>query len=116
MSDIPMSTMEPGTRPSLPPPVTETGVIGWMRHNLFATWFDALLTILALVLIYLIVPTFVNWAILDATWSYPPEVLKGERTAQFSDCSANAGACAARPSASPSNWIPPTIPRTGHSS
>ena len=48
MSDIPMSTMEPGTRPSLPPPVTETGVIGWMRHNLFATWFDALLTLLEL--------------------------------------------------------------------
>ena len=93
MSDIPMSTMEPGTRPSLPPPVTETGIIGWMRHNLFATWFDALLTILAIVLIYLVVPPFVNWTILDATWTYPLEVQNGTRTAQFSDCSANAGAC-----------------------
>jgi general L-amino acid transport system permease protein len=93
MSDIPMSTMEPGTRPSLPPPVTETGVIGWMRHNLFATWFDAALTILALFLVYLIVPPFVNWAFLDATWTFPAEVTNGTRTAQFSDCSADAGAC-----------------------
>jgi general L-amino acid transport system permease protein len=93
MSDIPMSTMEPGTRPSLPPPVTETGIIGWMRHNLFATWFDAVLTVLALVAIYLIVPPFVNWTILDATWNYPPEVMDGTRTAQFSDCSSHSGAC-----------------------
>ena len=93
MSDIPMSTMEPGTRPSLPPPVTETGVIGWMRHNLFASWFDTLLTVVAVFLIYLIVPPFVNWVILDATWAYPPEVASGERTAQFSDCAANSGAC-----------------------
>lgn len=93
MSDVPMSTMEPGTRPSLPPPVTETGMIGWVRHNLFATWFDATLTILAIILIYLIVPPFVNWAFLDATWTVPPDVTTGTRGAQFSDCSANAGAC-----------------------
>ena len=60
MTDVPMSTMEPGTRPSLPPPVTETGVIGWLRHNLFATWFDTTLTILALIFIYLVVPPFVD--------------------------------------------------------
>ncbi|HSE74789.1 MAG TPA: amino acid ABC transporter permease [Dongiaceae bacterium] len=93
MSDVPMSTMEPGTRPSLPPPVTETGMIGWVRHNLFATWFDTTLTILAIILIYLIVPPFVNWAFLDATWTVPPDVTTGTRGAQFSDCSANAGAC-----------------------
>jgi general L-amino acid transport system permease protein len=46
-----------------------------------------------LVLVYLILPPFVSWAILDATWAYPPEVAAGTRTAQISDCSANAGAC-----------------------
>jgi len=76
MTDIPMSTMEPGTRPSLPPPVMETGVIGWMRHNLFSTWFDAILTVLAIGAIYLIVPPFLSWAVFDASWSYPPEVLE----------------------------------------
>jgi general L-amino acid transport system permease protein len=93
MTDVPMSTMEPGTRPSLPPPVTETGVIGWLRHNLFSTWFDTTLTILALILVYLVVPPFVNWAFLDATWTYPADVITGTRSAQFSDCSADAGAC-----------------------
>jgi general L-amino acid transport system permease protein len=93
MSDIPMSTMEPGTRPSLPPPVTETGLIGWLRHNLFSTWFDAILTVLALALIYVVVPPFVQWAFIDATWTLPPEVLVGDRVPQYADCSANAGAC-----------------------
>ena len=93
MSDIPMSTVEPGTRPSLPPPVTETGVIGWMRKNLFSTWLDTALTVAALALVYVIVPPFVQWAVIDATWSFPPEVLDGTRAPQFSDCSANAGAC-----------------------
>ncbi len=93
MSDIPMSTVEPGTRPSLPPPVTETGVIGWMRKNLFSTWFDAALTLAALALVYVIVPPFVQWAIIDATWTFPPDVLDGTRAPQLSDCSANAGAC-----------------------
>jgi general L-amino acid transport system permease protein len=93
MSDIPVSTMEPGTRPSLPPPVTETGAIGWMRHNLFSTWFDALLTVLAIGFVYLIIPPIVQWAFIDATWTFAPEVVDGTRAPQFSDCSANAGAC-----------------------
>ena len=94
MTDIPIQDdVAPGNRPSLPPPITETGIIGWLRRNLFATWFDAILTILALVVIYLIVPPFVNWTILHATWVFPPDVTNGTRTAQFTDCSADTGAC-----------------------
>lgn len=93
MSDIPMSTFEPGSRPSLPPPVTETGIVGWLRHNLFSTWFDAILTILGIVLVYLILPRFVSWAFIEATWTFPPDVVDGTRAPQLSDCSANAGAC-----------------------
>jgi general L-amino acid transport system permease protein len=93
MSDIPISTMEPGTRPSLPPPVTETGIIGWLRHNLFSTWFDAILTLVAIGLVYLILPPFINWTFVDATWTFPPDTLDGTRAPQLSDCSGNAGAC-----------------------
>ncbi len=93
MTEIQMSTMEPGTRPSLPPPVTETGAIGWLRRNLFSTWLDALLTVAAIYLIYLIVPPILRWAIFEATWTFPQEVIDGTRSAQFSDCSANEGAC-----------------------
>jgi len=94
MTDIPaQDDLVPGNRPSLPPPITETGIIGWLRHNLFSTWFDAILTVLALVVIYLVVPPFVDWAILHATWAFPPDVANGTRGAQFSDCSADTGAC-----------------------
>jgi general L-amino acid transport system permease protein len=86
--------MEPGLRPSLPPPTTERGAIGWLRHNLFSSWVNAILTLLALYILYLIVPPFVSWAILDATWQVPP--LGPEEAARptgFADCRANAGAC-----------------------
>jgi len=86
--------MEPGLRPSLPPPTIETGVIGWMRHNLFSSWTNALLTVLALYILYLVVPPFLNWAIIDATWSVPPLAPGAEdHPPQFSDCRTNAGAC-----------------------
>ena len=43
-------------RPSLPPPRLSVGVIGWLRSNLFSNWFNTLLTLLAIYLVWLIVP------------------------------------------------------------
>ena len=37
---------QPGSHPDLPPPSSEVGVIGWLRHNLIATPLDWVLTIL----------------------------------------------------------------------
>jgi general L-amino acid transport system permease protein len=37
---------------TLRPPVTSIGVLGWLRNNLFSSWFNSLLTILALWVIY----------------------------------------------------------------
>ena len=34
--------------PPKPPPPTQTGVIGWMRENLFDGWKNTLLTLVAL--------------------------------------------------------------------
>lgn len=88
------SQMEPGLRPSLPPPTMETGTIGWLRHNLFSSWANALLTVLALYVLYLVIPPFLSWAIFDATWSVPPLAAGAEdHPPQFADCRANAGAC-----------------------
>jgi general L-amino acid transport system permease protein len=53
----------------LPPPVTQSGIVGWVRTNLFATPFDAALTILCFLLIAWVVPPFLNFMIFDATWS-----------------------------------------------
>jgi general L-amino acid transport system permease protein len=72
----------------------ETGAIGWLRHNLFSSWTNTLLTVLALYLLYLIIPPFLSWAVIDATWVVPPLAPGAEdHPPQFADCRANAGAC-----------------------
>ena len=55
-----------GTHPDLPPPVSEVGLIGWCRKNLFATPADTIFTILAVYVLYIILPGFVQWAFIDA--------------------------------------------------
>ena len=50
------------TREYLAPPVTEVGVIGWLRGNLFNSWFNSLLTIAVLLLLWQLVPPFFSWA------------------------------------------------------
>ena len=38
------------------PPVIEIGLMGWLRKNLFSTWYNTLLTLIGLYFIYLIIP------------------------------------------------------------
>ncbi|MFQ5973934.1 MAG: ABC transporter permease subunit, partial [Alphaproteobacteria bacterium] len=59
-------TYAPGRQPELPPPRTQVGVVGWLRQNLFSTWYNALLTVLALYILYLIVPPLIQWAFIDS--------------------------------------------------
>ena len=44
------------------------GVLGWLRQNLFSSWFNALLTLLGLYLLYLILVPALKWAIFDANF------------------------------------------------
>ncbi|WGF89519.1 amino acid ABC transporter permease [Marinivivus vitaminiproducens] len=68
---------------SLPPPAATTGVVGWVRQNLFSSPFNALLTLAALYLLWLTVPPALNWLIFDATFTGDtPEA-----------CAATTGAC-----------------------
>ncbi|MFL4978283.1 MAG: amino acid ABC transporter permease [Xanthobacteraceae bacterium] len=52
----------------LAPPVTATGAIGWLRRNLLNSWFNILLTLVSLYLIWLIVPPLMRFLIIDAVW------------------------------------------------
>ena len=52
---------EKGISP-LPPPLTEVGVIGWVKQNLFSSWFNGLLTLLSLYFLIIIFADFVPWA------------------------------------------------------
>jgi general L-amino acid transport system permease protein len=83
---------EPGNRPNLPPPAGERGIIGWLRHNLFSSWLNTILTLLGAGLIVVVVPPLLDWLIFNATWVFPPDVVAGKRAAQYQDC-AQGGAC-----------------------
>lgn len=50
------------------PPVTRIGVLGWVRANLFNGWFNALLTLMTLLLLWKIVPPFFRWAFVGSVW------------------------------------------------
>ncbi|HHI70737.1 MAG TPA: ABC transporter permease subunit, partial [Rhodobacteraceae bacterium] len=43
------------------PPPTNVGVLGWLRENLFATWLDAILTVIALIIIYVVLSALLPW-------------------------------------------------------
>ena len=52
------------------PPIATTGVLGWLRMNLFSSWFNTILTFLVIYLLYQIVPSFFNWAIFSADFTH----------------------------------------------
>lgn len=56
-------------KPDLPPPAMSVGAVAWLRANLFSSWFNTLLTLLSLYLIWLAVPPVLQWALFDADLS-----------------------------------------------
>src|SRR5438552_16551414 len=53
------------------PPVVTSGVLGWLRANLFNSVFNTILTILAVYLLAMTVPPLLRWVLIDAVWSAP---------------------------------------------
>ncbi|MGD8657036.1 MAG: amino acid ABC transporter permease, partial [Desulfobacterales bacterium] len=53
----------------LKPPVTSVGTIGWVKANLFNGWFNSLLTLVTLYLLWEIVPPLFRWAFIDSVWN-----------------------------------------------
>jgi len=68
---------------ALPPPVTHTGPLAWVRERLFASPLHILLTVLVVWFLLMSVPAFLQWAFIQANWT--------ASTAQ--ECRASAGAC-----------------------
>lgn len=50
------------------PPVTVVGPIAWLRKNLFSTWYNILLTLVATGLLYLLLAPAIEWATTQARW------------------------------------------------
>ena len=52
------------------PPIATTGLLGWLRMNLFSSWFNTILTIVVIYLLYSIIPAFLNWAVFSADFTH----------------------------------------------
>lgn len=54
--------------PDRPAPKSQVGLVGWLRKNLFSTWYNSLFT---LVVLYILIPAlyhFIMWGFVDASW------------------------------------------------
>ncbi len=50
------------------PPVLAVGPLAWLRKNLFSTWYNAALTLLAIWLLYALFKPALEWATTEARW------------------------------------------------
>lgn len=76
MADVTASQLDaatrdhpPGSHPDLPPPMLVSGPVAWLKRNLFSSIGNTVLTLVVLYLLYLAVPAFIRWALLDANWN-----------------------------------------------
>ncbi|QPC82521.1 amino acid ABC transporter permease [Phototrophicus methaneseepsis] len=54
--------------PTKPPPLLSTGALAWIRENLFSSVFDAVLTIVGILMIIFAVVSFFNWVVSSGDW------------------------------------------------
>ncbi len=52
----------------LPPPTERYTWLGWAQKNLFSTWYNALLTVFSIGLVYAILKPFITWLLTQARW------------------------------------------------
>jgi general L-amino acid transport system permease protein len=52
----------------LPPPTERYTILGWVYKNLFRTWYDTLLTIGSVLILYFIFAPLLSWAFTTAKW------------------------------------------------
>jgi general L-amino acid transport system permease protein len=55
--------------PLLAAPISTTGVIGWMRQNLFSSIGNTILTVIGILIAYSLIAPFIQFAIIDAVWT-----------------------------------------------
>lgn len=55
--------------PRLPAPVSTTGLIGWMRQNLFSSVSNTILTFVGLYIAWLLFAPLIQFSLIDAVWT-----------------------------------------------
>ncbi|MDE0553019.1 MAG: hypothetical protein OXI24_02300, partial [Candidatus Poribacteria bacterium] len=58
------------------PPKRTIGVSAWLKENLFSTWYNTLLTLVALGCVYLVLKGILVWAFTEAKWGVIPANLQ----------------------------------------
>ena len=61
--------VQSATQDPLPPPMSQSGAIGWIRANLISGPMNIVLTILSILLIVWIFPPLIKFLFIDAVWS-----------------------------------------------
>jgi general L-amino acid transport system permease protein len=69
LADTPVVYVRTAPAEALPPPIASSGLIGWLRANLFASLGNAVLTLACVALIVWIVPPLLRFLFIDAVWS-----------------------------------------------
>ena len=55
--------------PEQPAPITEVGIIGWLRANLFSSYANSALTLIAVAFVVIVAPPFVGWVVVEADFA-----------------------------------------------
>ncbi len=63
------------------PPISNIGVLGWMKENLFSSPFNTILTLIIISILWFSIIPFLKWALIDSCWL--PDA----------DCRGTGGAC-----------------------
>ena len=48
------------------PPVSSTGIIGWLKFNLFSNWWNSLISVFTLYCLFQFIPWILDWTIFSA--------------------------------------------------
>jgi len=52
----------------LPPPLSQVGIVGWLRTNLFSSIANSVLSVIGIVLLYKLARGVIDWALVRAIW------------------------------------------------
>ena len=77
------------------PPVATTGILGWLRMNLFSNWLNSLISLFVLYILFQFIPWILNWTIFAADFKYNfngEEIINREMCSRVLDPE-NGGAC-----------------------
>ena len=69
-----METQQPNQ--AIKPPMESKGILRWLKENLFNTWYNTLLTVLAVGFLYVVFKGILIWAFTEANWNVIPANLQ----------------------------------------